>query len=64
MRKKPKNNLPTWKSDSNFCGGVFDLDGKQKRVEELNKVTSQPDFGTTAKRPKVFSKSKPPSKMS
>ena len=34
----------TWKSDSNFCGGVFDLDGKQTRVEELNKVTSQPDF--------------------
>jgi len=36
--------LPTWKSDSNFCGGVFDVDGKQKLVEELNKVTSQPDF--------------------
>ena len=36
--------MPTWKSDSNFYGGVFDLDGKQKRVEELNKVTSQPDF--------------------
>ncbi len=27
-----------------FSGGVFDLDGKQKRVEELNQVTSQPDF--------------------
>jgi peptide chain release factor 2 len=27
-----------------YCGGVFDVDGKQKRVEELNKVTSQPDF--------------------
>ena len=36
--------MHTSKSDSNFCGGVFDLDGKQKRVEELNKVTSQPDF--------------------
>ena len=36
--------MPTWKSDLNCCGGVFDLDGKQKRVEELNKVTSQPDF--------------------
>ena len=36
--------MPIWKSDSNFYGGVFDLDGKQKRVEELNKVTSQPDF--------------------
>jgi peptide chain release factor 2 len=36
--------LPTWKSDWNFCGGVFDLEGKLKRIEELNKVTSQPDF--------------------
>jgi peptide chain release factor 2 len=27
-----------------FCGGVFDLDGKQKRVAELNQVTSQPEF--------------------
>ena len=27
-----------------FSGGVFDLDGKQKRVEELNQVTSRPDF--------------------
>lgn len=36
--------MAIWKSDLNCCGGVFDLDGKQKRVEELNKVTSQPDF--------------------
>ena len=27
-----------------FCGGVFDLDGKRKRVEELNQVTARPDF--------------------
>jgi peptide chain release factor 2 len=27
-----------------ICGGVFDLDSKQKRIEELNQVTSQPDF--------------------
>lgn len=27
-----------------FCGGVFDLDGKQKRVSELNQITSQPEF--------------------
>jgi peptide chain release factor 2 len=27
-----------------FCGGVFDLDGKQKRVAELNQLTSQPEF--------------------
>jgi len=26
------------------CGGVFDLDGKQKRVAELNQLTSQPEF--------------------
>jgi peptide chain release factor 2 len=27
-----------------FLGGVFDLDGKRKRVDELNQVTSRPDF--------------------
>lgn len=27
-----------------FCGGVFDLDGKQKRVSELDQITSQPEF--------------------
>jgi peptide chain release factor 2 len=27
-----------------FCGGVFDLEAKQKRVEELNQITSKPDF--------------------
>jgi peptide chain release factor 2 len=32
------------------CGGVFDVDGKQKRVEELNKVTSQPDFWNDAEK--------------
>jgi peptide chain release factor 2 len=42
--KKPENNSPTWKSDSNSCGGVFDLEGKQKRVAELNQVTAQPEF--------------------
>jgi len=25
-------------------GGVFDLEGKQKRIAELNQITSQPDF--------------------
>ena len=34
----------------NCCGGVFDVDGKQKRVEELNKVTSQPDFWNDAEK--------------
>ena len=28
----------------NCCGGVFDLEGKQKRVAQLNQVTSKPDF--------------------
>ena len=27
-----------------FCGGVFDLEGKQKRVAELDQLTSQPEF--------------------
>jgi peptide chain release factor 2 len=27
-----------------FCGGGFDLDGKRKRLEELNQFTSKPDF--------------------
>ncbi len=27
-----------------FSGGVFDLDGKRKKVEELNQITSRPDF--------------------
>ncbi len=27
-----------------FSGGVFDLDAKEKRVEELNQITSRPDF--------------------
>jgi peptide chain release factor 2 len=31
-----------------FCGGGFDVDGKQKRVEELNRVTAQPDFWNDA----------------
>jgi len=33
-----------------FCGGVFDVDGKQKRIEELNKVTSQPEFWNDAEK--------------
>jgi peptide chain release factor 2 len=31
-------------NDSIFCGGVFDVEGKQKRALELNQLTSQPDF--------------------
>jgi peptide chain release factor 2 len=32
------------KSGSSFYGGVFDLEGKKKRVDELTQVTSRPDF--------------------
>jgi peptide chain release factor 2 len=36
--------LPAWKKDCNSYGGVFDLEAKQKRIEELNQVVSRPDF--------------------
>ena len=42
--KKPQNNLPTSKSAWTCSGGVFDLDTKRKRVDELTEVTSKPDF--------------------
>ena len=32
------------KSDSSSCGGVFDVESKQKRIEQLNHLTNQPDF--------------------
>jgi peptide chain release factor 2 len=32
------------KSDSSSCGGVFDVENKQKRIEQLNHLTNQPDF--------------------
>jgi len=32
------------KSVSSFYGGAFDLEGKRKRIEELNRLTSRPDF--------------------
>jgi tetratricopeptide (TPR) repeat protein len=32
------------------CGGGFDVDSKQKRVEELNQVTAQPDFWNDAEK--------------
>jgi peptide chain release factor 2 len=33
-----------------FSGGVFDFDNKQKRIEELNLVTSRPDFWNDGER--------------
>jgi peptide chain release factor 2 len=34
----------TWNSGSSFYGGGFDLDGKQKRIDELNQATARPEF--------------------
>lgn len=33
-----------------FCGGGFDVEGKQKRINELNEVTSQQDFWNDAEK--------------
>jgi peptide chain release factor 2 len=48
--KKLKNSLPTSKNGSTFCGGGFDLEVKQKRVDELNQFTSRPDFWNDAEK--------------
>ena len=48
--KKLKNSLPTSKNGSTFCGGGFDLEAKQKRVDELNQFTSRPDFWNDAEK--------------
>ena len=34
----------------NSCGGGFDVDGKQKRVAELNRLTALPDFWNEAEK--------------
>jgi peptide chain release factor 2 len=31
-----------------YCGGGFDVDGKQKRIDELNRLTTQPEFWNDA----------------
>jgi peptide chain release factor 2 len=33
-----------------FCGGGFDVEGKQRRVAELNHLTAQPDFWNDAEK--------------
>jgi len=38
------------------CGGVFDVETKQKRVEELNQITSQPDFWNDAEKAQAIFK--------
>ena len=42
--------------DSSFCGGVFDVEGKQKRVQELTQITSQPDFWNDSDKAQVVLK--------
>jgi peptide chain release factor 2 len=46
--KKPKPNSPASRSGSTSSGGVFDFDSKKKRLEELNQLTSKPDFWNDA----------------
>jgi peptide chain release factor 2 len=48
--KKLQSNLPISKSGLSFCGGVFDVDSKQKRIAELNQLTNQPDFWNDAEK--------------
>jgi len=54
--KRLRSNSPIWKSDSIFCGGVFDVEGKQKRVHELNQLTAQPDFWNDGEKAQVILK--------
>jgi peptide chain release factor 2 len=46
--KKPKPSSPASRSGSTSSGGVFDFDSKNKRLEELNQLTSKPDFWNDA----------------
>jgi peptide chain release factor 2 len=39
-----------------FYGGVFDVETKQKRIDELNKITSQPDFWNDAEKAQTIFK--------
>ena len=54
--KRPKSNLPICKRGWSFSGGVFDLDGKKKRVEELNQITSRPDFWSDGDKAQIILK--------
>ncbi|MFQ5853140.1 MAG: peptide chain release factor 2 [Candidatus Binatia bacterium] len=44
MLEETKEQLTHLEERLELLGGVFDLDGKRKRVEELNLLTSRPDF--------------------
>jgi len=51
MFEETAEQLITWKSDSIFCGGVFDVESKQKRIHELNQLTAQPILERRRKSP-------------
>jgi peptide chain release factor 2 len=42
------------RSGSSFCGGVFDVESKQKRIEELAQLTHQPDFWNDGEKAQVI----------
>ncbi|HTN70029.1 MAG TPA: peptide chain release factor 2 [Methylomirabilota bacterium] len=50
MLEETKDQLTHLEERLELLGGVFDVDGKQKRVEELTKVSSQPDFWNDAEK--------------
>ncbi len=54
--KKPKINGPACRRGSSISGGVFDFDGKKKRLEELNQLTSKPDFWNDADKAQIIFK--------
>jgi peptide chain release factor 2 len=44
------------RSGSSFCGGVFDVASKQKRIEGLTQLTNQPDFWSDGEKAQVILK--------
>ncbi|MEX0802689.1 MAG: peptide chain release factor 2 [Candidatus Binatia bacterium] len=50
MLEETKEQLTHLEERLDLLGGVFDVEGKRKRVEELNQITSQPDFWNDAEK--------------
>ncbi|HEU4345710.1 MAG TPA: peptide chain release factor 2 [Candidatus Binatia bacterium] len=50
MLEETKEQLAHLEQRLEYCGGVFDLEGKQRRYQELNEVTSKPDFWNDGER--------------
>jgi peptide chain release factor 2 len=44
------------KSDSSSCGGVFDVESKRKRIEDLSRLTQQPNFWNDGEKAQVILK--------